>query len=42
MTLRLRPRDESGASVTEYILILAPLAAFVALAVLTIVMSGQS
>ena len=42
MTPRLRPTNESGASMTEYILILAPLAALVALAVLTIAMSGQS
>ncbi len=42
MTPRLRPTSESGAGVTEYILILAPLAAFVALAVLTIIMSGES
>ena len=42
MTPRLRPLDESGAGMTEYILILAPLALFLALAVLTIVMSGQS
>ena len=42
MTPRLRPTDESGAGVTEYLLILAPLAALVALAVLAIAMSGQS
>lgn len=41
MTPRLRPSDESGTTMTEYILILAPLVTFVALAVLAIVMSGQ-
>ena len=42
MTPHLRPIDESGASMTEYLLILAPLVALVALAVLAIAMSGQS
>lgn len=42
MTLPLRPIDESGATVTEYLLILAPLAALIGLAVLAIVMSGSS
>ena len=44
MTPRFRPidRDEYGGGMAEYFLILAPLAAFVALFVLTIVLSGSS
>lgn len=44
MTPRFRPvaRSQSGGGMIEYLLILAPLAVFVAFFVLTIVMSGSS
>jgi hypothetical protein len=44
MTPCLRPidRTETGAGIAEYLLILAPLAALVALAVIAIAMSGPS
>jgi len=44
MTPFIRPidRTETGAGIAEYLLILAPLAALVALAVMAIAMSGSS